>query len=118
MLTLRPSGLRVLVLGTLAAAAVTTTAPAAPRAPIRDCGDLGDSVAGAPYAITAQGPSLTCGTARAVARAVGAKRSCRTSRSCRVLGFTCLVARAGKELYLVHCEASGQTRFVRFEYGS
>lgn len=113
----RPAAIRALALSTLAAAAVTTAAPAAPRAPIRDCGDLGDSTAGAPYAITAQGRSLTCKSARAVASGVTKKRSCRTSGSCIVRGFTCLVAKAGKELYLVHCEASNQTRFVRFEFG-
>jgi hypothetical protein len=118
MLTLRPSAIRALVLGTLAAAAVTPAATAAPRAPVRDCGDLGDSTAGAPYAVTAQGRRLKCSTARAVAGAVAGKPACRTSGSCGALGFTCLVAQAGKELYLVHCEASGQTRFVRFELGS
>jgi hypothetical protein len=119
MLTLRrPAAIRALVLTTLAAGAVTTAAPAAARTPIRDCGDLGDSANGSPYAITAQGRGLPCRTARGVASGVGAKRSCRTSGSCVVRGFTCLVARAGKELYLVHCEASNQTRFVRFEFGS
>jgi len=104
-----------LALGALAAAVVTTAAPAAERAPIRDCGD---TAAAGPYAITAQGRGLTCATARALARAVAPKRSCATRGSCTVRGFTCLVAKAGKELYLAHCEAGGQTRFVRFEYGS
>jgi 3-dehydroquinate synthase class II len=106
------------VLSTLATAAVTTAAPAAVRAPIRDCGDVGVSTNGDPYAITAQGARLPCTTARAVARAAAAKRSCRTSGSCVVRGFTCLVGKAGTELYLVHCEASNQTRLVRFEFGS
>jgi len=113
MFSLRAS-LRALAVGALAAAVVTTAAPAAARAPIRDCGDT----AAGPYAITAQGRGLTCATARALARAVPPKRSCATNGSCTVRGFICLVAKAGKELYLVHCEAAGQTRFVRFEYGS
>jgi hypothetical protein len=32
--------------------------------------------------------------------------------------YTCLLGVAGKELTLVRCEDSTQTRFVRFEFGS
>jgi len=113
--SLRALALGALALAALAVAVVPTAAPAAARAPIRDCGD---TPAAGPYAITAQGRGLTCATARALARAVPPKRSCATNGSCTVRGFICLVAKAGKELYLVHCEAAGQTRFVRFEYGS
>jgi hypothetical protein len=95
-------------------AALTTTAAADARTPIRDCGDLGN---GGAYAITAQG--VTCTSARAVARIVPGKKACApTAGGCKVRGYTCLTGEAGKELFLVHCENSTQTRFIRFEYGS
>jgi len=100
----------------IGAAAVTimTTAAAAARTPIRDCGDI--TTAGV-SAITAQG--VTCKAARAVARIVPAKRACGPATGgCTVRGFTCLVGQAGKELYFARCENSTQTRFIRFEYGS
>jgi len=111
--------MRALALSALVAAAVTTAAPAEVRAPIRDCGDVGDASDAGAYAITAQGRGLTCRSARALARAVTPKRSCRTNGSCTVRGFVCLVAQAGKELYLASCETTGPSRkFVRFEFGS
>jgi hypothetical protein len=103
-----------LVLGAVAAALLTSAATAEARSPIRDCGDIAN---GGAYAITGQGAS--CATARAVARIVPAKKSCRpTSGGCTVRGYTCLIGQAGKELFLAHCENSTQTRFIRFEYGS
>ena len=101
-----------LMLGAVAAAVMTTAAGAQARTPIRDCGDIAN---GGAYAITAQG--VTCKSARAVARIVPARKACLAASGCRVRGYTCLVGQAGKELYLVHCEASAQTRFIRFEYG-
>ena len=102
-----------LVLGTVAAALMTAAPSSQARTPIRDCGDI----AGGSIAITAQG--VTCKSARAVARIVPKKTACRpTKGGCTVRGFTCLTGQAGKELFLVHCENSNQTRFIRFEYGS
>jgi hypothetical protein len=109
----RGRGRAVLVAGAVAAAMTTATAAEA-RTPIRDCGDIAN---GRAYAITAQG--VTCATARAVARVVPAKKACApTAGGCKVRGYTCLTGQAGKELFLVHCENSTQTRFIRFEYGS
>jgi hypothetical protein len=104
-----------LVLGALAAAALMTFAASSEgRTPIRDCGDIPK---GGASAITAQG--ATCKSARAVARIVPGRMACRpTKGGCAVRGFTCLTGQAGKELFLVHCENSDQTRFIRFEYGS
>jgi hypothetical protein len=104
-----------LIVGALAASIVRTTAAAGEaRTPIRDCGDI---AAGGAYAITAQG--VTCASSRAVARLVPARTACRPAKGgCSVRGFTCLTGQAGKELFLVHCENAGQTRFIRFEYGS
>jgi hypothetical protein len=95
-------------------AAVTTTAAADARTPIRDCGDIAN---GGASAVTAQG--VTCTAARAVARIVPGKKACApTAGGCQVRGYTCLTGQAGKELFLVRCENSAQTRFIRFEYGS
>ena len=109
---------RSLILAAVATAALTTTAGAQARTPIRDCGDIAtEPAAGGAYAITAQGP--TCASARAVARIVPGKKACRpTAGGCTVRGYTCLVGQAGKELFLAHCENANQTRFIRFEYGS
>ena len=119
--------IRCIAIGVLAAAAVSATALAASmssttpvaRDAVRDCGDSADNGAGS-YAITAQGRGLTCTTARGVARAVPPKRSCKneTIDTCTVRGFQCFVAQVGKELYLVRCANSKQTKFVRFEFGS
>jgi hypothetical protein len=103
-------------LAAVAAAMLMTVAAADARAPIRDCGDIPGG-AGNAYAITAQ--AVDCTRARAVARAVPGKQACRPAAGgCTVRGFTCLVGQAGKELFLVHCESSNQTRFIRFEFGS
>ena len=103
------------IVGALTAAiALTTAAAGEARTPIRDCGDITGSGA---YAVTAQG--VTCASSRAVARLVPARTACRPAKGgCTVRGFTCLTGQAGKELFLVHCENAGQTRFIRFEYGS
>lgn len=103
-----------ILLGAIAAALLTSAASAEARSPIRDCGD---SANGGAYAITAQG--ATCASARAVARIVPARKACGPETGgCTLRGYTCLIAKAGKELFLAHCENSTQTRFIRFEYGS
>lgn len=120
MLTLRcRSTIATLALSIVAAAAIATSAPAAARAPVRDCGDTATGGAGS-FAITAQGKGLTCATARAVARATPLTRACTKAKitSCTVRGFTCLVGRVGDELSLARCSAAGETKFVRFEFGS
>lgn len=106
------------LLGAVAAALLTTAGAAEARTPIRDCGD---AAGGIPYAITAQG--VTCTTARTVAKLVTAKRACRPQAKfgfgfCTVRGYSCGIGQAGKELFLAHCERGGQTRIIRFEYGS
>ncbi len=124
---IRHFAMTCIAIGVLAAAALSATAPAASmssasaaaRDAVRDCGDSADNGAGS-FAITAQGRGLTCTTARGVARALPPKRSCsnETIDSCTVRGFQCFVAQVGKELYLVRCANSKQTKFVRFEFGS
>jgi hypothetical protein len=113
----RGRGRTALVAGAIVAAA-TTAAAADARTPIRDCGDIspGNTANGSAYAITAQG--VTCKSARAVARIVPARKACAPGASCKVRGYICLTGQAGSELFLVHCENSTQTRFIRFEYGS
>src|ERR1700712_1268424 len=114
-------------LRTLLATAAVTVAPVVPvaaaqaattRAPIKDCGDVAtidrDHVFNG--AITAQATS--CKNARAVARAVAKSAGCKSKGSCRGRTYTCLLAKAGSELTLVHCENSRQTAFIRFEFGS
>jgi hypothetical protein len=91
---------------------VTAGVAGAKRAPIRDCGDLSMNLS----ALTAQG--TTCANARAIARGVIAAKPCTKQRFCRVRSYTCLLGIAGKELTLVRCEDSTQTRFVRFEFGA
>jgi hypothetical protein len=113
---------RLLILATLGAvlapAPASATAPA-PRASIKDCGDIstldraGSSALGA---VTAQ--NTTCKNARAIARAVAKSAGCKRQGSCRRLNYTCLLAKAGKELTFVRCEGKRQTAFVRFEFGS
>jgi len=123
---IRRFAIACIAIGVLGAAAVSATAlaasmstTAAARDAVRDCGDSADNGAGS-FAITAQGRGLTCTTARGVARAVPPKRSCsnETIDTCTVRGFQCFVAQVGKELYLVRCANSKQTKFVRFEFGS
>lgn len=67
-------------------------------------------------AITAQG--TTCANARLIARGVVATTSCSKRRFCGVRSYTCLLGVAGKELTVVRCEDSTQSRFVRFEVGA
>jgi hypothetical protein len=119
---------RLLVLATLVAVAVAVaaavpagagaTAPA-PRAPIKDCGDISTLDRDSSFAlgaVTAQ--NTTCKNARAIAREVAKSAGCKRQGSCRRLNYTCLLAKAGKELTLVRCEGKSQTAFVRFEFGS
>lgn len=103
--------LAAVTVGALGLSAAGASAQA-PRPAIRDCGDLSMNVA----AITAQG--TTCANARAIAKTAGASSGCAVKQSCRVRSYTCLLGKAGKELTLVRCENSTQTRFVRFELGS
>lgn len=102
----------------LAAALPPAAGAAVKRAPIVDCGDISTLDDGGAYlgAVTAQGAA--CRTARAIAREVAASRACKQNGSCRVRRFTCLLAKAGKELTLVRCENARQTAFVRFEFGA
>jgi hypothetical protein len=108
------AGLQIFAVALVAALVIVSAAAggAAKRAPIRDCGDVSMNLS----AITAQG--TTCANARAIARGVVATRACSKQRFCRMRSYTCLLGVAGKELTLVRCEDSTQTRFVRFEFGS
>lgn len=106
-----------------AASAVLAVAPgaaaqAATRPPIKDCGDVATLDNDQFYigAVTAQGGA--CKNARAIASRVAKSAGCRAKGSCRAQTYTCLLAKAGKELTLVRCENRRQTAFVRFEFGS
>jgi hypothetical protein len=101
----------------IAAAAPAASASAAVRPPIKDCGDVAtlDKDGGFIGAITAQ--ATTCKNARAIARTVARSAGCKRVGSCQTRAYTCLLAKAGKELTLVHCENSRQTAFARFEFG-
>ena len=108
---------------TTAAIALLALAPAAAaqttqRAPIKDCGDVATLDADGAFigAITAQGGA--CTNARAIASKVAKSAGCKSKGSCRQRTYTCLLAKAGKELTLVHCENAKQTSFIRFEFGS
>ena len=108
---------------TTAAITLLVLAPAAvaqtpKRAPIKDCGDVATIDRDNVFigAITAQGGA--CTNARAVASKVAKSAGCKRKRSCRQRTYTCLLAKAGEELTLVHCESANQTKFVRFEFGS
>jgi hypothetical protein len=112
---------RILVTAAAIAVAALTSggvAQAATRPPIKDCGDVATLDADNFFngAITAQGG--TCKNARAIASTVGRSAGCKRKGSCRVRTYTCLLAKAGKELTLVRCENSRQTSFVRFEFGA
>jgi hypothetical protein len=102
----------------VAAVAPTATAHAASRPPIKDCGDVATLDRDNVFigAITAQGG--TCDNARAIAAKVAKSAGCRSKGSCRQRTYTCLLAKAGKELTLVHCANARQTAFIRFEFGS
>ncbi|MGH2942297.1 MAG: hypothetical protein ACRDLN_05960 [Solirubrobacteraceae bacterium] len=109
----------LLATAAVAAAAITpAAAPAATRPPIKDCGDVAtldedDIFIGA---VTAQGAA--CRNARAIASRVARSAGCKRQGSCRQRTYTCLLAKAGKELTLVRCENQRQTSFIRFEFGS
>ena len=114
---------RLLTIATLAAVAAVTpgvASGATTRAPIMDCGDISTlDTKGSTFAlgaVTAQ--RTTCKNARAIAREVAKSAGCKRQGSCRRLNYTCLLAKAGKELTLVRCEGKNQTAFVRFEFGS
>ena len=111
---------RLLVAAAATFAALVPAAPAqgATRQPIKDCGDVSTLDDGNFFigAITAQGS--VCRNARAVAAQVARSAGCKSRGSCRVRTYTCLLAKAGKSLTLVHCENAGQTTFIRFEFGS
>lgn len=101
------------------AVALPAAAPAATqRAPIKDCGDVATLDADGVFigAVTAQGGA--CRNARAIASKVAKSAGCKRQGSCRQRTYTCLLAKAGKELTLVHCENAKQTAFVRFEFGA
>jgi hypothetical protein len=102
----------------IAAAAPAAAAAAADRPPIKDCGDVSTIDGGGFFlgAVTAQGGA--CKDARAIARTVARSERCKRQGSCRVRSYTCLLAKAGKELTLVRCANSRETAFVRFEFGS
>jgi hypothetical protein len=87
---------------------------AAARPPIKDCGDVATIDKDHVFigAVTAQGAACT------IARTVARSASCRRKGSCRVRSYTCLLAKAGRELTLVHCENPRQTAFIRFEFGA
>jgi hypothetical protein len=116
MLTLR----RCVATAALAVALTVPTALAqgASRPPIKDCGDVAtiDEDQFFIGAITAQGTA--CTNAREIARVVAKSPGCKRKGSCVRRGYTCLLAKAGEELTLVHCESANQTRFVRFVFGS
>lgn len=112
---------RLLATAAIAVAAVASApaaAQAATRPPIKDCGDVAtlDKDNFFIGAITAQGG--TCKNARAIASSVAKSASCKSKGSCRQRTYTCLLAKAGKELTLVHCENARQTSFIRFEFGA
>jgi len=102
----------------VAALAPAAASQAATRPPIKDCGDVATLDEGGFFigAVTAQGGS--CRNARAIASRVARSPGCKSKGSCRVRTYTCLPAKAGKELTLVRCENQRQTSFVRFEFGS
>jgi hypothetical protein len=111
----------LLAAAAIAVAAVACTpaaAQAATRPPIKDCGDVATLDKDHVFigAITAQGE--TCKNARAIASKVARSASCKRKGSCRQRTYTCLLAKAGKELTLVHCENARQTSFIRFEFGA
>ena len=108
----RIADFRIAALAGVGLALVLTGIADAKRAPIKDCGDISMNIS----AITAQG--TTCTNARAIARALPGSKTCTSKRFCQVRSYTCLLGQAGKELTLVHCENSTQTRFVRFEFGA
>jgi hypothetical protein len=111
------------ILITAAAICVAALTPvaasgAAGRPPIKDCGDIATLDKDHVFigAVTSQGG--TCANARAIARTVARSAACKRKGSCRARTYTCLLAAAGKELTLVHCENPRQTAFVRFEFGA
>lgn len=102
----------------LALAPTAAAAQTAKRAPIKDCGDVSTLDDGGFFlgAITAQGGA--CPNARAIASKVARSAACKSKGSCKQRTYTCLLAKAGKELTLVRCENAKQTTFIRFEFGA
>lgn len=102
----------------LALAPTAATAQTTKRAAIKDCGDVSTLDDGGFFlgAITAQGGA--CTNARAIASKVARSAGCKAKGSCRQRTYTCLLAKAGKELTLVHCSNTKQTTFIRFEFGA
>jgi hypothetical protein len=108
------------ILATLAFAALALPATASAQgATLRSCGNtesdgvlIGD--------ITTK--RVKCGTARRVARLTVEACGNEGASSCRVRGFSCLVARAAPELRFARCSKpqSGEELFrvIRFDYGS
>ncbi|MDP2711082.1 MAG: hypothetical protein Q8O56_07670 [Solirubrobacteraceae bacterium] len=102
----------------LLAFAPSAVAQTTQRAPIKDCGDVAtlDDDGFSIGAVTAQRGA--CKNARAIASKVAKSAGCKSKGSCRQSTYTCLLAKAGKELTLVRCENATQTAFIRFEFGS
>jgi hypothetical protein len=102
----------------LSAIAPAVAAQAATRAPIKDCGDVATIDKDNVFigAITAQGGA--CKNARSIASKVAKSAGCKRQGHCKQATYNCLLAKAGEELTLVHCENSKQTAFIRFEFGS
>jgi hypothetical protein len=86
---------------------------AADRRPIKDCGDVATIDRDHVFigAVTAQG--ATCKNARAIARTVARSADCKRKGSCRARSYTCLLARAGKELTLVDDRPPLTTPIIR-----
>lgn len=57
-------------------------------------------------------------TTAAIASQVAKSAGCKAKGSCKQRTYRCLLAKAGKERTLVHCENSKQTTFIRFEFGA
>jgi hypothetical protein len=108
------------ILAALAFAALALPAAASAQAPtLRSCGNtesggilIGD--------ITTK--RVQCGTARRVARRAVDACGNEGAASCRVRGFSCLVARAAPELRFARCSKPRGNdelfRVIRFDYGS
>jgi hypothetical protein len=110
------------ILATAAVAAAVlgpaAASQAATRPAIKDCGDVAtlDRDGAFVGAITAQGGA--CTNARVIASVVARSAGCKSKGFCRQRTYNCLLAKAGKELTLVHCENARQTSFIRFEFGA
>jgi hypothetical protein len=109
--------LTVAALAAVAAVAPAIASGAATRAPIKDCGDVTapDQAGLQVTAVTAQ--RTTCRNALAIAGTVARSPGCKRQGFCRRSHYTCLLAKAGKELTFARCEGRNQTAFIRFEFG-